>query len=203
MLHQLIAIILLLGSYDPQTRSHLEHVKEEIVKAFSGENVYAFLLDNVEIYFSDIVEVLAELLNGHKATLFIFQQNRLIDVYDVNLRNGLDQTVYDFLKEQYKIKRINKQPIFEKFNILMRLAKAVFLIRHKEETRGGEYLELIHALFRGHSEKVWFFKKNGLQLSTMLMEYLDKFKVNMRTFTDEQNLTSEIVRILKYEFPSQ
>jgi hypothetical protein len=97
---------------------------------------------------------------------------------------------------------MNRQPIFEKFDILMRLAKAAFLIRHKEETRGGEYLELIHALFRGHSKKVWFFKRNGLQLSAMLMEYLDKFKVNMRTYKDEKDLIAAIIRILKYEFQS-
>jgi hypothetical protein len=198
-----IAIILLLGSYDPQTKSHLECIKEEIVKSFSGENVYTFLLDNVEIYFSDIVQVLTELSNGGKATFFIFQDNRLIDVCDVNLKNGLDETVYSFLKEKYGIQKLNKQPVFEKFDILMRLARAVFLIRHKEETRGGEYLELMHAFFRGYSEKVWFFKKNGLQLSTMLMEYLDKFKVNMRTYTNEQNLTPAIIRILKYELLSQ
>lgn len=199
-MRQPIAIILLLGSYDPQTRSYLERIKEETVKSFSGENVYTFLLDKVEIYYSDNTQVLTELSNEDKATFFIFQDSQLIDVHDVNLKNGLDKTVYSFLKERYGVKRINKQPIFEKFNILMRIAEAVFLIRHQEETRGGEYLELMHALFSGHSEKVWFFKKNGLQLSTMLMEYLDRFKVNMRTYTDEQSLTSAIIRILKYEF---
>lgn len=202
-MRQSIAIILLLGSYDPKTRSYLECIKEEIVKRFSGENVYVFLLDKVEIYYSENVQVLTELSNEDKATFFIFQDSQLIDVYDVNLKNGLDETVYSFLKEKYDVKRINKQPIFEKFNILMRLAEAFFLIRHKEETRGGEYLELVHALFSGYSKKVWFLKKNGLQLSTMLMEYLDKFKVNMRTYTNEQDLTSAITRILMYEFLSR
>lgn len=202
-MRQPISIILLLGSYDPKTRSYLECIKEEIVKRYSGENVYVFLLDEVEIYYSEKVQVLTELLNADKATLFIFQDGQLIDVYDVNLKNGLDETVYSFVNEKYGVRRISKQPIFEKFNILMRLAEAVFLIRHKEETRGGEYLELMHALFSGHSKKIWLFKKNGLQLSTMLMEYLDEFKVNMRTYTNEQDLTSAITRILRYEFLSQ
>jgi hypothetical protein len=81
----------------------------------------------------------------------------------------------------------------------MQIAKAIFLVRQKEETRCGEYLELMHALFRGHSEKIWFFKRNGIELSSMLMEYLDKFKVKMRTYKKEQDLTTTIVRILKYE----
>ncbi|MEM2971740.1 MAG: hypothetical protein QW270_04885 [Candidatus Bathyarchaeia archaeon] len=78
------------------------------------------------------------------------------------------------------------------------MAKAIFLIRHKEETRGGEYLELMHAIFSGYSEKVWFFKRNGLQLSAMLMEYMDKFKVNMRTYNNGKSLITAVTRILKY-----
>lgn len=58
----------------------------------------------------------------------------------------------------------------------MRVARLIFLIRDREETRGGEYVELMHALFREHSNKVWFFKREGIQLSAMLMEYLDKLK---------------------------
>jgi thymidine kinase len=73
-----IVIILLLGSYDPETKSHLESIKEEIAKVFSGESVYAFLLDSVEIYHSDIVEVLTELSDKDKATLFIFKDGKLV-----------------------------------------------------------------------------------------------------------------------------
>jgi hypothetical protein len=197
-LRETIAIILLLGSYDSETKFHLESLKEEIAKSFSGENVYAFLLDNLEIYHSNIVQVLIELFNETKATFFIFEGDKLVDVCDIDVKNGLDETVYAFLKEKYDVEKINKPPIFEKYTILMRLAKAIFLIRHKEETRGGEYLEFMHALFSGYSEKVWFFKKNGLQLSAMLMEYMDKFKVNMRTYNDEKSLTSTVIRILKY-----
>jgi len=70
-----IVTILLLGSFDPQTKAQLEDIKEEIVKTFSGENVYALLLDGVEVYFSDVVEVLTdyqartELLSSHFKTI--------------------------------------------------------------------------------------------------------------------------------------
>ena len=198
-MQQPIAIVLLLGSYDSRTKSTLENVKEEIVKNFSGENVYALLLDAVEEYSADDLEILTELLDHNQVTIFIFQQNQLIDMYDLKLENELDATVYNFLKQKYQIKKLDKLPIFEKFNMLMQIAKAIFLVRQKEETRCGEYLELMHALFRGHSEKIWFFKRNGIELSSMLMEYLDKFKVKMRTYKKEQDLTTTIVRILKYE----
>jgi len=193
----------LLGSYDPQTRFYLENVKEEIAKHFSGENLYTLLLDNVEIYYVDTFQVLAELFNKDMVTLLVFQDSRLIDTYDVALKNGLDETVYGFLKEKYDVKRITKESIFNKFNSLMRITKSIFLIRDKEETRGGEYVELLHALFQGHSSKVWFLKREGIQLSAMLMEYLDKFKVNMRTYNNQEDLITAIMRILKYELPSK
>jgi len=201
-LREQITILLLLGSYDPQTKSYLEVIKEEIVKTFSGENVYVVLLDYVEIYDAETAQVLTEVTEEGKVTLFIFQENMLTEVYDVNLKVSLDDTVYGFLKEKCGVLKVTKQPVFNKFDFLMRLAKAILLVRDKEETRGGEYVELMHALFRGHSDKVWFFKREGIRLSNMLMEYLDKFKVNMRPYSNSQELQTQILRLLKYELSS-
>lgn len=195
-------LILLLGSYDPQTKVHLNIVKEQIVKTFSGENVYSLLLDAVEIYFAGIIQVLAEVLDKNQATLFIFHNETLADVCDIDLEDGLDKSVYSFLKERYEIQNLHKLPIYAKFNNLLMFAKAIFLIRDREETRGGEYVELMHALFQGHSEKIWVFRRNGVRLSSMLMEYLDKFKVKIRPYTKHQNLIRGVIRILKYELSS-
>jgi hypothetical protein len=81
----------------------------------------------------------------------------------------------------------------------MRNAKVIFLLRDKEETRGGEYLELMHALFRGHAEKIWFLKKNGITLSSMLMEYLDKYNIKMRTYQEDPDLKKAVIRTLQYQ----
>jgi hypothetical protein len=191
---------LLLGSYDPQTKVCMETVKEEIVKSFSGENVYALILDHLEMYEAGTVQVLTESFDADdKVTLFVFQNAQLIDIDDTMLEKaGLDSTVYAFLKEKYDVKEMKKTTIFDKLNALMLIAGAIFLLRQKEETRGGEYLELMHALYSGYSEKIWFFKKDGIELSAMLMEYLDKHKVMMRTYQREQDLIDSIVRTIKY-----
>jgi hypothetical protein len=195
-----IVTILLLGSFDPQTKAHLENVKEEIVKTFSGENVYALLLDSVEVFFSDVVEVLTELSGEDRITLFIIQDNQLVDMDDPKLEeDDVDKTVYDYLKKKYKITELNRLPIFNKLDVLMQNAKVIFLLRGKEETRGGEYLELMHALFRGHAEKIWFLKKNEIVLSAMLMEYLDKYGVKMRTYQGERDLKKTVIRTLQYQ----
>jgi predicted ATP-dependent protease len=191
---------LLLGSFGPQTKALLENVKEEIVKTFSGENQYALLLDSVEVYFSDVVEVLTELSNGNMITIIIFQNNQLVDMIDLKLeKEGADRTVYNYLRQQYKITQFNRWPVFDKLDILLQDAKAIFLVRDKEETRGGEYLELMHSLFRKHGGKLWFLKKDGVILSSMLMEYLDKYSVKMRTYQAESDLKRTVLRILQYQ----
>ena len=195
-----IVTILLLGSFDPQTKAQLEDIKEEIVKTFSGENVYTLLLDGVEVYFSDVVEVLTESSAEDRITLFIFQDNQLVDMDDLKLeKDHVDKTIYDYLKKKHNITKFNKLSVFDKLDVLMRNAKVIFLLRDKEETRGGEYLELMHALFRGQAEKIWFLKKNGIALSSMLMEYLDKYEVKMRTYQGKGDLGSAVIRTLKYQ----
>lgn len=191
------AIVLLLGSYDPETKSILEDIKEEIAKSSTG-NVFVFMLKNLDIYDAEKIQALTETFDINKITLFIFQEGSLSDVYDVDLKNDPYETVYNFLKEKYNISKIDKLPVFHKLNLLMQFAKTIFLIRHKEETRGGEYIELMHALFQRHSKKVWFFKKEGIHLSEMLMEYLDKFKVNIRPYQNISDLKTGILRILDY-----
>ena len=192
-----IAIILLLGSYDPETKSILAAIKEEIAKSFSG-NVFAVMLEHLDIYNAGKTQVLTETFDVNKITLFLFQRGSLSDVYDVDLENNPSETVYHFLKEKYKIDKVAKLPVFRKLDRLMQLAKTIFLIRHKEETRGGEYIELMHALFQRHFNKIWFFKKEGIHLSTMLMEYLDKSKINIRPYHNFSDLKTEILRILQY-----
>jgi len=175
-------------------------VKEEIVKSYSGENLYAFLLDTVETYDTDKFTILVERLNK-KVTIFVFHQfdSRLIDVEDVKIEKDLDETVYTFLKNKYDIKKTKKTPIFKKFDIMMRISQNIILLRDKEETRGGEYLELLHAIFQNYSDKIWFFRRDGIQLSAMLMEYLDNFRIKIRSYNSEKNLLSSVMRVLGYE----
>lgn len=198
-----IILVLLLGSYDLQTRKYLDDIKEVIAMNFSGENIYSFMLENVELYFSETLQVLVESTNDHKATLFIFKEHQTLeDVFDVNVKGDLNDTIYDFLKQKYEVAQMKRQPMFEKFGHMMNLAKILFIIRDKEETRGGEYVELMHALFEGHSDKIRFLRRDGVRLSSMLMEYLDKFEINIRPYSDYSELKEEIIRLLRHSLSS-
>jgi len=193
-----MAFVLLLGSYDSQTKEYLDDIKGTIEMNFSGEYLSSFMLEDVELYFSEQLQVIAELTHNGKATLFIFRHHQeLEDVFDVDLKGDLDDTVYHFLKKKYGVTLKTKESVFQKFDFMMRAAKTLLLIRDREETRGGEYVELMYAISKGHANKVWFLRRDGVRLSSMLMEYLDKAKVNMRPYIDYSDLKGEIVRLLR------
>jgi hypothetical protein len=102
------------------------------------------MLDTLEIYTADAMEILTEQSGENKITLFIFENSQLIDVNDIKLKEDSgDKTVYYYLKGKFTIKKVDKLPIFSNLDVLMRDAALIFLLRHKEETRGGEYLELM------------------------------------------------------------
>jgi len=194
-----MAFVLLLGSYDSQTKKYLDDIKGTIEMNFSGEYLSSFMLEDVELYFSEQLQVIAELTHNGKATLFIFRHpQELEDVFDVDLKGDLGDTVYDFLKKKYGVTlKRDKESVLQKFDFMMLAAKTLLLIRDREETRGGEYVELMHAIFKGYADKVWFLRRDGVRLSSMLMEYLDKSKVNMRPYIDYSDLKGEIVRLLR------
>lgn len=194
-----ISIVLLLGSYDESTKELLDKIKEEIAKAFSGK-IFAFLLENLEIYTTNRFEVLAEIEHGLQITLYLFEGLFLRDVMDLPFKVGekSDDIISDYLKQKYDASIVDKKTVTAKYDLLMGLATEIFLLRDKEETRGGEYVELMHALLRNQSEKTWFFKNSSIVLSSMLKEYLDKFRVKMRYYSNPDDLKTSIIRIIGY-----
>lgn len=199
MSQRAVSIVLLLGSYDNVTKALLNNIKEEIAKIFAGKT-FAFLLENLEIYMTDRFEVLAEIEDNQLITLYLFEGSSLHDVLDLPLKTGEnpDDIVSSYLKHNFDISRINKRSVTAKYGLLMSLAVEIFLVRHKEETHGGEYVELMHALFTGQSEKVWLFRNNSITVSSMLMEYLDMFRVKIRTYDSSFDLKTSILRIVSY-----
>jgi len=194
-----ISIVLLLGSYDDKTKLLLDDIKEEVAKVFSGK-VFAFLLENLEWYSTDRFEVLAEIRSNNQITLYLFEENDLFDVEDLDLEHSEDpdEVVRNRLMKKYNVSVLDKKTLRLKYDWLMKLSLEIFLIRELELTRGGEYLELMHAIYTNQSEKIWFFKNNSVIVSSMLMEYLDKFRVKLRTYINGPDLTKSIIRVIMH-----
>jgi hypothetical protein len=198
------SIVLLIGSYDNKTRTILDNIKEETAKIFSGK-VFAFLLDDLELYTTNRFEVLTENQNNQIITLYLFEGADLYDVQDLPLTENKkpDEAIYAYLRNKFDISRLEKKTLSSKFDLLMSLAIEIFLVRDLELTRGGEYLEMMHTLFTNQSEKLWFFMKNSITLSSMLMEYLDIFRVKMRTYKNYSELRAALIRIITHSLENQ
>ena len=130
-------LIILLGSYDVKTLNLMKHVKESILEKFGDEDIYCILLEDVDVYLTDKVEVLTERWAG-KITLWVFRGTTLVDLVDVKV----GETIENFLRANYQTTIVRKVPIFEKLRLLATVGWLLLVLRHQELTRGGEWVEL-------------------------------------------------------------
>ena len=195
-----VHFITILGSYDPQTKTKLLAIKEEIAKKFIVKNVFPLLLDSAEVYFSDGRDFLTEIYED-KVTIYVFQDREMLDIVDCTINGSVSSTVLNYVKIKYGIDNIQKRPILKKFEILMTLSLMIIIIRDKEETRGGEYLELVFAMNQTDVKKIWLFYNKTIVLSGMLMEFLDYFKVLTREY-DENEYLQTVMRAVEYSIKS-
>jgi len=216
---QSFSIILLLGSYDPDTKRLLDEIKKEIAKAYGAEAVYAFLLDEIEVFWSDELFALAERWTDRTLSVYIFSHDGSpVESYEieVNEKNRIEDLITDrirslmsqFLEEVDRTKGIalKRLPVLEKFDLLSHFSRAIIVVRDREETRGGEVAELIYALCslnRKELTKICLFKKEGFKLSDMLNEFLDRFRVNIRPYRDSSDLKKAVLRFLSYMLNKQ
>jgi hypothetical protein len=193
-----VRLILLLGSYDDETFKLLKRLREFVLETFGVNEIYCIMLEGVDVYLSDRVQVLAEKWSEDKVTLFVFTEGIILDnVEDINLIDKAVKTVENFLRIKYQATFIRKVPILEKLGMLANACSLIFVLRHRELTRGGELVELTY-LSPYCGDRMYFLKKEGIGLSAMVKEILDAFNVNLRTYNDERELFDEVERIIRY-----
>ncbi len=197
----MVKFVLLLGSFDLKTKRLLDAVKLGIAERFSGEGVFAFLLDELEVYMARNYLVLVEKISDKTANLHLFTQaGDLEETYDLALNEStLDEAVTSVLKEEWGVIGVVKLPILEKLSTIVKFASAILLIREKEETRGGEVAELIYCIMANATDRVCLFKKERIALSQMIMEFLDAARIVMRTYRDRDDLHTAVLRYLSYQ----
>jgi hypothetical protein len=193
-------ILLLLGSYDLDTKNLMEGVKKEIAEKFGGEGVYIYLLDELDVYLSEKFYIISEKWKEDKISIYIFSlKGEEIEAYDIKApSHSFEEAIKRFLKEKYNIEKLKKETIFDKLEILSHIAKVIILIREKEETRGGEIAELIFLILSNFSSKLCVFKREGIELSDMIKEFLDYSNVVLRTYKNQEELQKEVLRYIWY-----
>lgn len=115
-------IVLLLGSYDKETKNILDRVKDEIAKYSTNLKEYIFLLlEDVEIYYAEGNTIVIEKFDN-KVTAIILEGSLLKDVIEFSAKTQKD--IENKLKER-GYTHLTISPILEKLNISHRFFSCI------------------------------------------------------------------------------
>jgi hypothetical protein len=110
-----------------------------------------------------------------------------------------EQVTISFIRSKYPGSTFSKLPIIEKLRQLADASTLTLLIRHKELTRGGEYIELAFLLgSKSQPPKTVFLSKTNVEISEMVWELLDYHGVNFRQYKNEHYLATESIRLIRH-----
>lgn len=196
-------IVLILGSYDKRTHAILQMTRNNLSESLMHikKNTLILLLNSVEMFYFETLDkrkivLITEILED-RLTFYLVNETEIIDIDQQVIKQGNDvkEIVYNYIEMRYPNANIFEYPIFDKLDVIASMATIIFFIRHKELTRGGEYIELAHLLNTTDPSKMYFLKKEGFDLSTMTLEILEKKGVHSRTYRKESHLVDHTKRI--------
>jgi len=192
-------LILLLGSYDPETKRVLYEIREHIARSFH-EHVYGMLLERLEMY--DCVRdgqphVLMVECGEEPAAYLFTPTGQLLDAIPLESTGpeGAGEAARKLgLELRFRL------PVLEELSALAHFPDLLtMVVRHRELTRCGEYIELVFLLTQGvEPRRVVFLWNVNVPISTMLRELLDRYNFNLRTYKDERELLEETHRLVYY-----
>jgi len=197
-----IHFIILLGSYDPDTKSLLYEIKEYIAKSFQ-EEIYPIILEDIEIY-RTIKPPYIVMLDKQGSSAYIIDGLVIKDMIHLGCNcETIDEKclvmLNSILEERYGITLKERLPVLEKLYSLVWVSKLIFVLRDKQYTRCGEYIELIFLLERlprERSSDIIFLWNKDVELSSMIQEALEEYKFGFRTYSSKQALFDEIHRLV-------
>ena len=192
-----IRYLLLLGSYDPKTRNLMNYLKDELLKRLVSQKILVWILDELEVYRFNGRLAIAEFWDENKASIYIERDGDIAEVYEITLKHTpYDEAVYHFLRKELKAESFERFPIFEKLKTLFSFSLVNVVIRDREETRGGELIELAYALMEGYADKTWFFAKRCIEISTMVESIIIKAGSHMMAYRDETDLLEKMLELI-------
>ncbi len=202
--------LLLLGSYDHDTKELLYDLQEVIARDYVESSHYAMLLDRLDLYVTGRRRILVEREDGLTLTFYVFAPESAGGPTDLEMidtipwSNDVGNSLQNYLVEQGFSEDANgmeKKPVSSEgglFQFLADLSEINFIIRFKEETRGGEYVELCYLLNAQNSipkhasSEVFLMKRRGVTLTSMLQPYFEAKLVRLSEFSDFEDLTSQV-----------
>ncbi len=168
-----------------------------------------YLLDDVELFFfrGEIDGyAIAEYSEDRGVDVFLFTQaGEPIEhsVITCTSKDTMERDVCKYIESYINATECRRLSIFDKLNFMINFSSAVIIVREREETRGGEIAELIYGILlcsgnRSCLDKFCLFKKEGFNLSSMIMEFLDYCNICIRTYRFKDDLIKSVLRYLSY-----
>ena len=195
--------ILILGSYDPETRSLLYEIKEFIAERFQ-EEVYGLILDETEVYACEREgEGYIVMVDRDRPTAYIIHMGKVVDVIPLGGEPGdicaSEARLRELLEERYGMAIKRRLPVLEKIEALAKPSSLIFIVRHRQLTRCGEYVELTFLLERGvEPSRITFLWNSDVELSSMVKELLDLYNFTFRPYSSREDLKEEVYRLIYY-----
>jgi hypothetical protein len=187
--------ILLLGSYDSQTKSLLRSLRNRFNEIFARYECFTILLENLDVYVSTKQDESIIVLFDREDDMLqctIIKENKIEETIDIPAENfenylgsGTGVIAYNHLRKITEL---------EKINTLSTWSDLIIVIKHLENTRGGELVELTYLLFQKYTFsnmdpfKYIFLHQKDMFISTMVNELLALHKVNKIQYKDEADL---------------
>ena len=208
--------VLILGSYDSDTKRLLYSLRECLTRKFVIEGHHFLLMEMTSLFkVEDGRYVITEEDGKNNVTLYIFPQVicmkeievEMIDT--IKLEGGLEETVskyitaFDGSTTRIQMERARITGETGLFDYLVEICSLYSIIRLKEESRGGEYLELCQILkmkerkLVRQERDIYYFNKVGNVHSTMLNLFLDSKELMFRDFNDENNLCQQLEELVR------
>lgn len=208
--------IFLLGSYDPDTKKLLYELQLSISKKFTGIGVYPVIMESPTLYTVSNGEYILTEEENDNITLYIFwlDDKGYHVIYNIDTVKSTGDKEYDIITYMINEYGTNDVTIKEMpitgfpgdtnlFIFIINISELFIILRVREETRGGEYLELC-ALLNSHNyvetmniPRIFLFKQKKITLTSMLNIFTFSNKLVMSEFCDEVDLKSNILEIIK------
>ena len=209
--------IFLMGSYDIETKKLLDEIQDSLANMFVIEGHYALIMESLDVYLvSDGHLVICE-KGGKEITIYTFENidgvNKplLLDIDTIDPAADIDYSIISSLITKNIIEptsTIEKMPLTGNgglFSSLIQISDLFITLRLKEETRGGEYIELCWILDKVPNltrikgdPSLFLFKSYNITLTTMLSMYIEEGSLVVLEFVDFDDLESKLAELIRF-----
>jgi hypothetical protein len=192
--------ILLLGSYDEETKKVLCFAKDELADRFQRYCCTTLLLENIDMFVSlmpDIHDywVIIEKKDEGGTVIAMNRKKQPIEIVEFKDEKEFRSRLGKDSGNTIDLRRFRKVEQIEKVELLNNWADLVYLVRELESTRGGEVVELVYLLLhqsltlsKRDPFKYEFFFNRNIPISSMIKEIVSNYKINPTDYSNVQEL---------------